>query len=51
MAKESVLTLQEKESIKIEKFIFHIIIENEDEPQYLDEVVISDEQKEFSGNV
>jgi hypothetical protein len=47
MAKESVLTLTEKESIKIEKFIFHIIIENEDEPQYLDEVVISDEQKEF----
>lgn len=47
MAKESVLTLTEKESIKIEKFIFHIIIENEEEPHYLDEVVISDEQKEF----
>lgn len=47
MAKESVLTLQEKQSIKIEHFIFHIIIQNDDSPHYLDEVIISDEQKSF----
>lgn len=47
MAKESVLSLAQKQSIKIEKFIFHIIIQNEDEPKYLDEVVITDEQKNF----
>lgn len=47
MAKESVLTLEEKQSIQIEKFIFHIIIQEEDSPHYLDEVVITDEQKSF----
>lgn len=47
MAKESVLTLEEKASITIEEFIFHIIIQEEDEPGYLEAVVISDEQKHF----
>lgn len=47
MAKESVLTIEEKQSITIENFIFHIIIQEENEPRYLDAVAISDEQKHF----
>lgn len=47
MPKESVLTLEEKASITIEEFIFHIILQEDDEPAYLDAVVISDEQKKF----
>jgi hypothetical protein len=47
MAKESVLSIEEKQSITIEEFIFHIIIQEEDEPRYLDAVSISDEQKQF----
>jgi len=47
MPKESVLTLEEKASITIEEFIFHIILQEEEEPGYLEAVVISDEQKQF----
>ena len=47
MAKESVLTIEEKQSITIEEFIFHIIIQDDEEPRYLDAVSISDEQKQF----
>lgn len=47
MAKESVLSIEEKQSIKIEEFIFHIIIQEEEEPRYLDAVTISEEQKAF----
>lgn len=47
MAKESVLTLEEKESIVIEKLIFHIIITDNITPTYLDEIEISEEQKKF----
>jgi len=47
MPKESVLTAAEKKSITIDSFIFHIIIADEEEPQYLDEVVLSDKQKGF----
>lgn len=47
MAKESVLNLEEKQSITIEEFIFHIIIQEEEEPRYLDAVAISEEQKLF----
>ena len=32
MAKESVLSIAEKQSIIIDKFIFHIILQNEEEP-------------------
>lgn len=47
MAKESVLSIEEKQSITIEKFIFHIIIQDDEEPTYLDAVTISEEQKMF----
>ncbi|UMY64677.1 MULTISPECIES: nucleoid-associated protein [unclassified Flavobacterium] len=47
MAKESVLSLAEKQSIVIKEFIFHIIVQEEEEPRYLDAVTISDEQKQF----
>lgn len=47
MAKESVLSIEEKQSITIEEFIFHIIIQEEEEPRYLDAVAISEEQKQF----
>ena len=47
MAKESVLSIAEKQSIIIDKFIFHIILQNEEEPIYLNEVIISEEQKRF----
>lgn len=47
MPKESVLTQNEKASAKIEKFIFHIIIESELNPIFLDEVDLTDEQLDF----
>lgn len=47
MAKESVLTQAEKDSVKIKKFIFHIIVESELNPIFLDEVSLTDEQLEF----
>lgn len=47
MAKESVLTQSEKDSIKIKKFIFHIIVESELNPIFLDEVNLTGEQLEF----
>lgn len=50
MAKESVLTASEKESIEIEKLIFHIIIQDEFNPQYLDEVIITQDQINFFKN-
>lgn len=47
MAKESMLTDAEKEAIRIEKFIFHIIIKDNAVPRYLSSVDISDEQRTF----
>lgn len=47
MKRESVLSDLEKESIIIEKLIFHIIIEDELKPVYLDEVFLDETQKEF----
>jgi hypothetical protein len=45
--KESVLSQKEKDSFEIEKFIFHIILESELKPIYLDEVVLDDSQVNF----
>lgn len=47
MAKESVLSMAEKDAIRIEKLIFHIIITDAVAPTYLDEIEITDEQKKF----
>ncbi|UYQ92133.1 nucleoid-associated protein [Chitinophaga horti] len=47
MPKESVLSEAEKESFQIEKFIFHIIIESEHTPVYLEEVILDEKQNEF----
>lgn len=47
MAKDSVLTQTEKDSVKIKKFIFHIIVESELNPLFLDEVNLTEEQLEF----
>ena len=47
MSKESTLTQVQKESIKIEKFIFHIIVVDNDKPTYLDEVDLTETQKTF----
>lgn len=47
MPKESVLTEAEKGTFKIEKFIFHIIIQQDLNPLYLDEVTLTDTQEEF----
>lgn len=47
MAKESTLTDKMKSSIKIEKFVFHIIIKGEDEPRTLDRVDLEAKQREF----
>jgi len=47
MARESTLTQIQKESIEIEKFIFHIIVVENDEPTYLDEVELTAAQKIF----
>lgn len=47
MPSESTLTQVQKESIEIEKFIFHIIVVDNEEPTYLDTVELSDAQKIF----
>jgi len=47
MPKESVLTSKEKESFKIKKFIFHIIVQSSLNPRFLDEVELSEDQAEF----
>jgi hypothetical protein len=50
MARESALTKLQKENITINKFIFHIISKDEDKPIYLDEALLTDEQKSFFQN-
>ncbi|MBT2563760.1 nucleoid-associated protein [Pedobacter sp. ISL-68] len=47
MPKESVLTEAEKQSFVIEKFIFHIIIQEELVPLYLDEITLTAVQLDF----
>ncbi|MFA7082569.1 MAG: nucleoid-associated protein [Bacteroidales bacterium] len=47
MPRESVLSIADKEAIKIEKLIFHIIIKDQLTPTFLDELNISDEQQKF----
>ena len=47
MAKESVLTNAEKDTIVIEKLIFHIILKDNVNPVFLNKVVISEEQQRF----
>ena len=50
MPKESVLTEAEKGTFKIEKFIFHIIIQQDFHPVYLEEVILSEGQIDFFKN-
>lgn len=47
MSKESVLSIADKEAIKIEKLIFHIILTDNVNPTFLDEVEITPEQQKF----
>lgn len=47
MAKESVLSISDKEAIKIEKLIFHIILTENVNPIFLEELVITEEQQKF----
>jgi len=47
MARESALTKLQKESIEINKFIFHIISKDEDTSIHLDEITLTTEQKKF----
>lgn len=47
MPKESVLSIADKEAIKIEKLIFHIILTDDINPIFLEEVKITDEQQKF----
>ncbi|PWG77935.1 nucleoid-associated protein [Pararcticibacter amylolyticus] len=47
MPKESVLSTIEKESFEIERFIFHIIIQADPAPLYLDEVELDNDQIKF----
>lgn len=47
MAKESVLSLSDKEAIKIEKLIFHIILTDNVNPVFLEELEITVEQQKF----
>lgn len=47
MANESTLTQVQKDSIEIEKFIFHIIIIDDEEPTHLDIVELTESQKLF----
>jgi hypothetical protein len=50
MARESVLSISDKEAIKIEKLIFHIIISEDAQPIFLEELVINAEQQIFFKN-
>lgn len=47
MSKESVLSIADKEAIKIEKLIFHIILTNDINPVFLEEVKITNEQPQI----
>lgn len=47
MPKESVLTRQERASIRIDRFIFHILVSGEEEPAYLEAVLLEENQKAF----
>ncbi len=47
MAKESVLSISDKEAIKIEKLIFHIILSSSVQPIFLEELEITEEQQKF----
>jgi hypothetical protein len=47
MARESVLSMADKEAIKIEKLIFHIILTESVQPIFLEELVITNEQQKF----
>lgn len=47
MARESVLSVADKEAIKIEKLIFHIILKDDAQPHFLDELEITEEQTTF----
>ena len=47
MPKESVLSIADKEAIKIEKLIFHIILTDDVNPTFLEEVEVTDEQQKF----
>lgn len=50
MAKESVLTQADKDSIQIEEFIFHIIVESELNPIFLNQIDLTNEQLNFFKN-
>ncbi len=47
MPKESTINSAQKASIELDKFIFHLIIVDNDMPTYLDEVSLTEEQKSF----
>jgi len=47
MPTESSLTRDEKASLAIQRFIFHIIVKGQDEPQYLDEVRLDTNERGF----
>lgn len=47
MAKESVLTIADKEAIRIEKLIFHIILTDNVNPIFLEKIEITPEQQKF----
>ena len=47
MPRESVLNAAERSQIRIEKLIFHIILKDELQPRYLNEVTMTDEQRNF----
>lgn len=47
MPRESVLTAADRNQIRIEKLIFHIILKDELQPRYLNEVTITNEQRSF----
>lgn len=47
MATESSLSKAEKDSLIIERFIFHIIIKGKEEPEYLNEVELGDSETDF----
>lgn len=47
MARESVLSMADKDSIKIEKLIFHIILTDDVQPVFLEELEITEEQQKF----
>lgn len=47
MKRTGFLTTEDKQSLEIKKFIFHVILKEQDEPDYIEEVTLTEKQLDF----